>query len=126
MKVLLSAGLLGLAWLAAINAVLTLLAWLTAYGVLRRTEPVPGAGVLVTRENANPGWEATQGGRPLASVVVDGWQQGWLVDGGPEPVRATFAPDRGFRLYRRPLVRGCLKTSATGMVRPDNTSPKSR
>ena len=45
MKVLLSAGLLGLAWLAAINAVLTLLAWLTAYGLLRRTEPVPGAGV---------------------------------------------------------------------------------
>jgi arabinofuranan 3-O-arabinosyltransferase len=70
----------------------------TPSAVERRIEPVPGAGVLVTRENANPGWEATQGGRPLASVVVDGWQQGWLVDGGPEPVRATFAPDRGYRL----------------------------
>lgn len=69
-----------------------------ASAVERRIEPVPGARVLVTRENANPGWRATQGGRPLASVVVDGWQQGWLVDGSPEPVRATFAPDRGYRL----------------------------
>jgi arabinofuranan 3-O-arabinosyltransferase len=66
--------------------------------VERRIEPVPGARILVTRENANPGWEATQGGHALASAVVDGWQQGWIVDGSTEPVRATFAPDRGYRL----------------------------
>jgi arabinofuranan 3-O-arabinosyltransferase len=66
--------------------------------VERRMVPVPGARIIVTRENANPGWEATQGGTSLASVVVDGWQQGWVVDGSTEPVRATFAPDRGYRL----------------------------
>jgi arabinofuranan 3-O-arabinosyltransferase len=66
--------------------------------VERRIEPLPGARILVTRENANPGWEATQGGHALASAVVDGWQQGWIVDGSTEPVRATFAPDRGYRL----------------------------
>jgi arabinofuranan 3-O-arabinosyltransferase len=66
--------------------------------VERRIEPVPGARILVTRENANPGWEAAQGGHALASAVVDGWQQGWIVDGSTEPVRATFAPDRGYRL----------------------------
>ena len=69
-----------------------------ASAVERRIVPVPGARFLATRENANPGWEATQGGHALASVVVDGWQQGWVVDGSTEPVRATFAPDRGYRL----------------------------
>ena len=70
----------------------------TPSAVERRIEPVPGARIIVRRENANPGWEASQGGRPLASVVVDGWQQGWLVDGGPQRGRATFAPAGGSRL----------------------------
>jgi arabinofuranan 3-O-arabinosyltransferase len=70
----------------------------TPSAVERESDPVPGARILVTRENANPGWEATQGGRPLAPVVVDGWQQGWRVDGGRDSVLATFAPDRGYRL----------------------------
>jgi arabinofuranan 3-O-arabinosyltransferase len=70
----------------------------TPSAVERRIEPVPEARILATRENVNPGWVAEQGGRALPAVVVDGWQQGWVVDGSPEPVRATFAPDRAYRL----------------------------
>jgi arabinofuranan 3-O-arabinosyltransferase len=42
----------------------------------------PNQRVLALRENANPGWVATAGGRTLTPFVVDGWQQGWLVPAG--------------------------------------------
>ncbi len=57
-----------------------------------RSEPV----LLTVRENANQGWEATLGGRPLERVTVDGWQQGYVVPpGSAGVVRLSFAPDRG-------------------------------
>jgi arabinofuranan 3-O-arabinosyltransferase len=34
---------------------------------------------LVVRENANAGWRATLDGKPLEAVMLDGWQQGWLL-----------------------------------------------
>jgi arabinofuranan 3-O-arabinosyltransferase len=40
------------------------------------------AAVLVVRENANPGWRATVNGTSLTSVMVDGWEQAWLVPAG--------------------------------------------
>ncbi|WP_341927941.1 alpha-(1-_3)-arabinofuranosyltransferase family protein [Nocardioides psychrotolerans] len=62
-----------------------------------RTVEVPaGAAVLALRQNANPGWEAAQDGRALEPIVLDGWQQGWVLD-GDAPVVASFAPDRTYR-----------------------------
>ena len=52
--------------------------------------------ILALRQNANPGWEASQDGNRLRSVVLDGWQQGWVID-GTAPVRARFAPDGAYR-----------------------------
>jgi arabinofuranan 3-O-arabinosyltransferase len=49
-------------------------------------------------ENANAGWVATQDGRTLEPVVVDGWQQGWFLVDDTDPVHAEFRPDRDYRL----------------------------
>lgn len=54
--------------------------------------------VVITRENTNLGWVATQGGRSLDPVVVDGWQQGWRTYGGNDSVAVTFAPDGAYRI----------------------------
>lgn len=54
--------------------------------------------VLLVRENANPGWQATIGGEPLPSLTIDGWQQGYLLPaGGAATVDLTFGPDRTYR-----------------------------
>ena len=71
-----------------------------------RSTPPPGSAVLAFRENANVGWEATQDGRSLTAVRVDGWQQGWLL--GPDsagPVVETYAPEK---LYRWGLLLGLV------------------
>jgi arabinofuranan 3-O-arabinosyltransferase len=54
----------------------------------------PGAQAYVeVHQNANIGWEASLDGRPLASAVLDGWQQGFVVPAGPGGViTMTFAP----------------------------------
>jgi arabinofuranan 3-O-arabinosyltransferase len=68
--------------------------------------PASGAQVLVVHENANPGWRATLDGQPLASVRIDGWQQGWLVPAGSSgDVDLLFTPGRSYRLT---LVAGLL------------------
>jgi arabinofuranan 3-O-arabinosyltransferase len=55
-------------------------------------------GFLVIAENANAGWRASLGGRPLATARIDGWQQAWVVPAGVGgTVRLTFAPDRQYR-----------------------------
>ncbi|MCW2599004.1 MAG: hypothetical protein JWM02_833 [Frankiales bacterium] len=60
-----------------------------------RTQPT----LLQVHENTNPGWVATLDGHRLAAVVVDGWQQGWVVPGGaPGTVHLAFTPDHSFRL----------------------------
>jgi arabinofuranan 3-O-arabinosyltransferase len=54
--------------------------------------------VLVVHENANPGWTAQLGGRPLRSVRIDGWQQGWIVPAGASgSVMLTFGPATPYR-----------------------------
>jgi arabinofuranan 3-O-arabinosyltransferase len=72
--------------------------------VTRVIHPRDGDAVAALRENANPGWVATQDGRRLRQVVLDGWQQGWLLRGSG-PVRASFAPDP---LYRVGLASGLV------------------
>jgi arabinofuranan 3-O-arabinosyltransferase len=57
------------------------------------------ARVLAVRENTNPGWRATLDGRVLTPIVVDGWQQGWVVPAGAGgEVVLTFTPDRPYRI----------------------------
>lgn len=55
--------------------------------------------VLVVPESVNPGWIARDAdGRPLTSVVVNGWQQGWLVPAGTAgPIELTFPSDAVYR-----------------------------
>ncbi|GAB2600011.1 alpha-(1-_3)-arabinofuranosyltransferase [Paractinoplanes abujensis] len=57
----------------------------------------PSQRVLAMRENTNPGWTATLGGEALQPLIVDGWQQGWIVPAGPAgDVTLRFAPDQTF------------------------------
>jgi arabinofuranan 3-O-arabinosyltransferase len=79
------------------------------WGVAHRTVAVaarPADTVLVVHENANLGWSATLDGRELRRVVVDGWQQGYVVPAGAAgAVRLDFTPDR---TYRAALFVGAL------------------
>lgn len=73
-------------------------------------DPANVAGVLVTAENTNPGWSARQESE-LEPVVIDGWQQGWRLDGSGEPVVVRFAPDS---VYRMGLLLGLLALGILG------------
>jgi arabinofuranan 3-O-arabinosyltransferase len=68
-------------------------------------EPGPDASVLNAKQNVNPGCTATQDGRDLDPVTIDGWQQGWELENDEQPVHAVFAPDRA---YRAGLVVGAI------------------
>ncbi|GIG88553.1 alpha-(1-_3)-arabinofuranosyltransferase domain-containing protein [Plantactinospora endophytica] len=62
---------------------------LTTHGVDR---------VLAMRENANPGWRASIGGRQLTPVTLDGWQQGFVVPAGVDgTVLVRFASAGAYR-----------------------------
>ncbi len=59
-----------------------------------RSEP----SLLVVRENRNAGWVATWEGTTLESVVIDGWQQGWVLPaGGAGTVELVYQPDGTYR-----------------------------
>jgi arabinofuranan 3-O-arabinosyltransferase len=74
----------------------------TTWGGTDRSVRLPAAStprLLVMRENTSVGWRATLGTTRLAPIVVDGWQQGWLVPAGADgTVQITFAPDRTYRI----------------------------
>lgn len=53
---------------------------------------------VALRENANAGWAASQGGKALSALVIDGWQQGWRTESRGEPVEISFAPERSYRI----------------------------
>jgi arabinofuranan 3-O-arabinosyltransferase len=55
-------------------------------------------------QNQNPGWQGSQDGAALPSVVLNGWQQGWLLRDA-KPVVVRFGPDG---LYRFGLGIGLL------------------
>jgi arabinofuranan 3-O-arabinosyltransferase len=64
----------------------------------------PADRLLAVRQNVNAGWIATVNGRELTPVVVDGWQQGWLLPAGASgEVVLRFAPDD---FYRWALLAG--------------------
>ncbi len=71
-------------------------------GIPARTTPA----LLQVHENTNPGWRATLDGKRLRPVVVDGWQQGWVVEAGAAgAVRLDYSPDT---TYRTALLVGGL------------------
>ncbi|MFT4263769.1 MAG: alpha-(1-_3)-arabinofuranosyltransferase family protein, partial [Nocardioides sp.] len=72
---------------------------LRAGGAVTRTiEADPRTPVIDQRENVNAGWTATQGGRALRPVTLDGWRQGWIADGSGRPVSVRFGPDTAYRI----------------------------
>lgn len=74
----------------------------TSWSADKRELKVSNAGherVLVVRENTNPGWQATLGGRALEPIVLDGWQQGWRIPPGLSgTVTLTFQPNSVFHI----------------------------
>lgn len=65
--------------------------------------------ILVVPESTNPGWQASLGGRELAPVVVNGWQQGWVVPAGTAgSIDLTYRFDS---LYRWSLGLGLALTA---------------
>jgi arabinofuranan 3-O-arabinosyltransferase len=51
------------------------------------------AAYVEIHENANPGWRATMGGKPLDAVTLDGWQQAFVVPAGAGgTITLTFSP----------------------------------
>ncbi|QBS42029.1 hypothetical protein [Nocardia sp. CS682] len=69
-------------------------------GLAAPAAPSPGTRVLVLPLSTNVGWQATTSdGKPLEPVVIDGWQQAWLLPpGGTGPVTVSFPIDRWYRL----------------------------
>ncbi|MEV6556637.1 alpha-(1-_3)-arabinofuranosyltransferase [Nocardia sp. NPDC051756] len=67
------------------------------------TAPAPSASgtrLLVLPLSTNVGWRATTSdGRALEPVVIDGWQQAWLLPPGTDgPVTVSFPTDRWYRI----------------------------
>ncbi len=64
------------------------------------------ATVLSVAENTNRGWVATLDGKRLEPLVVDGWQQGWLVPAGAAgKIQLRYEPGQAYRLA---LIGGLL------------------
>lgn len=59
----------------------------------------PAARVLVVPESVNPGWVArTADGAALTPVIVNGWQQGWVLPAGAAgTVTLSFGPNAAYR-----------------------------
>ncbi len=68
----------------------------------------PVTRVLVVPESVNPGWVAhTAAGAELTPVVVNGWQQGWVLPAGEQGVVTLSFPSNA--AYRTGLTAGlCL------------------
>jgi arabinofuranan 3-O-arabinosyltransferase len=61
-----------------------------------RTDSSPNPRVLVVPESINPGWVAhTRDGAQLAPVVVNGWQQGWVLPAGTGGTITLTFPSNG-------------------------------
>jgi len=77
---------------------LKVLSWQPEHRILR-IGPGPTSYIEV-HQNADPGWVATLGGRPLTGVQLDGWQQGFVVPSGSGGiVTLTFAPATFYRVW---------------------------
>jgi arabinofuranan 3-O-arabinosyltransferase len=83
-------------------------AQVTGWNPDRRQISVPRAPVsrvLVVPESVNPGWVAhTETGARLTPVIVNGWQQGWVLPAGEQGTVTLSFPSNG--LYRTGLIVG--------------------
>ena len=75
---------------------------ITTWGPDRREitlNRAPVARVLVVPESVNPGWVAhTPDGVTLTPVIVNGWQQGWVVPAGEQgTITLTFPSNAAYR-----------------------------
>jgi arabinofuranan 3-O-arabinosyltransferase len=63
------------------------------------TDPAPTERVLVVPESVNPGWIAqSPNGTRLTPIVVNGWQQGWVVPAGTAgTITLTFPSNAPYR-----------------------------
>ncbi len=90
---------------AAAPASLTIVSW----GSTERRLNVPADDadrIIAVRENTNPGWTATINGQTLAPVVVDGWQQGFMLPAGAAgEIVLRFGPAA---TYRYGLLAGAV------------------
>ncbi|MEV1289417.1 alpha-(1-_3)-arabinofuranosyltransferase [Micromonospora sp. NPDC049679] len=90
-------------------------------------DPHPVQRVLALRENTNPGWRATAAGKTLVPIVVDGWQQGWVVPAGVGgPVVLSFTPDTPYRtglVAGAGLVAGVLLLAVLPTRRSNTVTP---
>jgi arabinofuranan 3-O-arabinosyltransferase len=73
-------------------------------------DPSVAERVFVVPESTNPGWHATLDGRALSPIVVNGWQQGWVVPAGTSgTLRLDYPLDKPYRLA---LLIGLLAVAA--------------
>lgn len=65
-----------------------------------RVDPSPASRMLVVPESVNPGWTArTADGTRLTPLVVNGWQQGWVIPAGSGgTVTLTFGSNTAYRI----------------------------
>ncbi|MGB3770108.1 MAG: alpha-(1-_3)-arabinofuranosyltransferase family protein, partial [Rhodococcus sp. (in: high G+C Gram-positive bacteria)] len=86
---------------------------------------VPGADVdriLVVPESTNPGWTAARpDGSALTPVVVNGWQQGWILPAGLSgEVTVSYPADTWYRLG---LVVGLILLAGLGIFAARRRAP---
>jgi arabinofuranan 3-O-arabinosyltransferase len=90
------------------------------------------AGALALGENWNDGWsdgapsEGEHSEGALDPIVVDGWQQGWVLPAGDDTFTAEFVPDRWYRLGLASgglLLLGLLVAAAVTGRRAGGTPP---
>ncbi|MET0523481.1 MAG: alpha-(1-_3)-arabinofuranosyltransferase [Nocardioides sp.] len=68
--------------------------------------PLPDATIAAIRANQNPGWVGTTPDEgTVEPMTVDGWQQGWRIEGDVSTIELRFSPDR---LYRVALLVGAV------------------
>ncbi|MEV6096629.1 alpha-(1-_3)-arabinofuranosyltransferase [Nocardia sp. NPDC051981] len=91
-----------------------------------------GTQVLVLPLSTNVGWQAKSAdGHTLRPVVINGWQQAWLVPAGTEgPITVAFPTDRWYRLaifggllLLIPLIVLAFR-GARSLVRDDGPRPR--
>jgi arabinofuranan 3-O-arabinosyltransferase len=79
---------------------------------------------LVIGENANSGWQASLDGHRLASVRIDGWQQGYVVPAGSHGVMTlTYAAQRPFAIGLLVGLIGVLGVLLLAAVRSRRRDP---
>lgn len=91
-----------------------------------------GTRLLVLPLSTNVGWQAkTAGGQTLEPVVINGWQQAWLMPPGTQgPITVSFPVDRWYRLsifggllLLIPLLVFAVR-AARAPVRDDGPAPR--